>query len=309
MRQALLLLAFIFLLGAAPMRETRTVAGVEATLEIQSSEVSLSGKLTLILSVEGDAPLRTILPKNLLEKEFSPLWRLRTVSEAKTTPLTKNRERFVQEFELTPYLAGEKVPLQLVPFSVRDGTSTTEKKIVFDKRFELRVKTQITDTSLKNLLPNTEIERLPPEIPNESLAWRWLLLLLALLLAILFWPRGRREPELETFSRAWMLQELEQLERSDLPPKAWCVRYLQLLRGFVERHHRVPATRFTVRELIQSLPSLPPALQEFLPQCERICFQSTDADALIPFSRHDPILWTMELINQMNVPEKMGDLD
>src|SRR5439155_94444 len=59
------------------------------------------------LTVEGPAPLRVELPKQVLAPETERDWKIQPAGPAAVAPLPGGRERWAQAFRLDPYVAGE----------------------------------------------------------------------------------------------------------------------------------------------------------------------------------------------------------
>lgn len=313
MRWVALLLPLLCL-AAEPARETITLGSVAANVEVDSRTVPLSGSLRVTLRIEGTAPLRVTLPKNLLAREVATFWRIRPAGPSKTEQLPQGRERFEQRFELSPYRAGEAVPFLLAEVAVLDGTATDERPVKFDKAVAVTVETRVTDPAVKNLHPPTSIETLPAGPPPEERSAGnhlfWLLPAVVIGVVVYRWPR-RQELVRVPYTREWTLFELERLRQSSLPPTEWCERFAFVLRHFIERERQIPATRLTSDELVQSLPELPSELSDVLAERlrlgDRIRFTSAEINSALPFIPHDWISWSVDLIETLSPAGKVGD--
>jgi hypothetical protein len=301
-------------LAAEPVREAVTLGSVTANVEVDARTVSLSGALRVTLRIEGTAPLRVTLPKNLLAREVATFWRIRPVGPAKTEPLPEARERFEQRFEVSPYRAGEAVPFLLAEITVLDGAATDERQIKWEKVIPVAVETRVTDPAVKNLHPPTSIETLPggpaPEEHGTGNHLVWLLPAVVIGVVVYRWPR-RKEPVRVPYTREWTLFELDRLRQSPLPPVEWCERFAFVLRHFIERERQIPATRLTSDELVRSLPDLPDELSGVLAERlrlgDRIRFTSAESTSVLPFIPHDWISWSADLIETLSPAGKVGD--
>ena len=275
-----------------------TLGELRLLREVDVLETSLSGKLSLTLQIEGPAPLQVTLPNPLLTKETLPLWRVRPQGKPTLEILPNQRIRWRQVIEMTPYLAGQSVPINLAPLTVRAGTGN-ETKVEWSKPLAIHVTTEVTEVSVKNLRPATGIELLPEEPPapsDSSFGFVLGFAILGSLILILYRRKGRAVvPELVPHTRKWTQLELERLQRSPLADEEWLQQFSLLLRQFIGASWNLPATRMTTPELMTQLesnpdfsPELLDALRNRLQECDVHRFTS---GLVAPFSRLNREEW------------------
>src|SRR6185369_1137407 len=74
------------------------------------TESTLARSVRVTLAIEGPAPLRVELPKELLTADANTVWRIRTEPpdrKPEVKPAGAGRERWQQVYRLDPYVPGE----------------------------------------------------------------------------------------------------------------------------------------------------------------------------------------------------------
>jgi hypothetical protein len=257
-----------------------TLADSTGRLRLSAAEVRLSGELRLTLTVEGPAPVQVEPPTPLTAGAD---WRATPLGPPDTEPLPDGRQRWRQAYRLTPYRAGDEVPVALRPVRFHAGGNPQLQLLDFAAEpVIVRVRTEVLQPELKDLRPPTgvEVEPAPP-------AGRSLLLLatvttatLALAAAgvgVVWWRRRRkREPPLPPAEQA--LADLDRLEESltaDPLPARQIDALAETVRRYLEARFGVAARRRTTHELLAALQAgdrfpalLQPPLQELLEHCD-----------------------------------------
>ncbi len=217
---------------------------VSTTATPDKKTVSLSQSLRVTLAVEGSAPLRVELPKQLLAPEADRDWKIQPVGKPTVAPAGDGRERWVQVFRLDPYVAGDAMTVLFAPLKV-NGRETT------GPGFDMRVLSPGIEAKDDAARPVTGIEELPgpPVEPHSSLVWWWALnaLLVVAVVAVAWRMRRRPKPVLPT---AWAAAAFDKLERNAASGAELVEGIATVIRGFIERRFGIPAPKLTTQELL-----------------------------------------------------------
>jgi len=219
-------------------------AGVTATATPDQKTVPLSGSVRVTLAVEGPAPLRVELPKQLLAPEADRDWKVQPAGPAAVAPLAGGREKWSQVLRLDPYVPGEAMYVGFAPVKV-NGNEVTPAG------FEVRVTTTTAEAKAEAARPVTPIEELPPPpiAPPPSPAWWWAAAgLLAAVVAVAAW-RARHRPK-PVPPREWAAAAFDRLERDTASGAALVEGVAAVVRAFVERRFGIPAPKLTTQELL-----------------------------------------------------------
>lgn len=210
------------IIAASPvsLKETRRsdVPGmmVRASVDIDAAEIRLSGELRLTLSIEGPEPLDVTRPKRLLAE--GGLWRVREKGLPLRELLPEKRQRWTQEYHLSPLAPGDAIQIPLNELTLRAG-SPEDVQIAWSQKLSVRVITKITQPSVEELRPVTGIELFPKfdVLPDDGFAWLWLLLLLPVAFAfgMLIWKLKRKAPTFQTYDSAWVAEQLRRSLTTD----------------------------------------------------------------------------------------------
>jgi hypothetical protein len=232
----------IFLVPAAALAQPSDIR-VAATSDKKTIE--LSQWLTATLTIEGPAPLRVELPKQLLVPETERDWKIQPSGPAVVAPLDGNRERWVQAFRMDPYEFGKSMPVVFAPVRVngRDVPGGGFEVTVEDPKLELKPGSSMTVTGIEHLPP--------PPPPEASGLWWWSVLLIPLLVAAFILWRFRRPPKALP-PREWAMKALAKLERDPVGTPELVTRFAAVLRDFIERQFGIPAPKFTTEELLEA---------------------------------------------------------
>lgn len=235
-------LSLLFLI--LPSLALAQAPGVTATATADKKTVSLSQSLRVTLAVEGSAPLRVELPKQLLVPEADRDWKIQPVGKPSIAPAGTDRERWVQVYRLDPYVAGEVMTVLFVPLKV-NGHETP------GPGFEVRVLSPGTEAKDDAARPVTSIEELPapPVEPHSSIVWWWALnaLLIVAVVAIAWRMRRRPKPIPPT---VWASAAFDKLERNAASGAALVEGVATVVRGFIDRRFGIPAPKLTTQELL-----------------------------------------------------------
>jgi hypothetical protein len=234
-------------------------------------DVRLSEWVRGTLTVEGTAPLRVELPKQLLDPITNPDWRIRSLGNPTVTRLDDNRERWTQTFRLDPYVPGESLPVIFAAVKV-NGVE------VLPGGFEVKVITTVPDALPEKAKPVTGIEELPPpprdnrESPSP---WPWVAATLVLAVVIVMLGRARRRlPVVSPLE--WATAEFDRLESERFPVAVKVEGAAATLREFIERRFGIPAPRLTTAELSATSPpwtvEQADSLRALLDRCDRVKF-------------------------------------
>jgi hypothetical protein len=291
-----LLVTTTCLIGAASPLEEHVIAGKTARLEFSALKITLSGEITVTVSVEGPAPvevgpLHYLTPSRDWDEQALP---------AGTTDLPNGRQRWQQRFRLEPRAPtepGKPAQLELMPLKLRGGSEVKWKPVAVE------VTTSISKADLDKARDITPIETVPPAPPR----FPWLLTLgfglagLAGLAAVVVGVRRwRYRPVLELPPEKRALRELDRLAAMDLSSRnggELCpARLAEVVRTYVDDRFDLRSREQTTEEFLGSLaePPWPVEQQEqlagLLRRCDlakfaRIPFTAAECQAAIAQAR------------------------
>lgn len=253
--------ALLLLLALAPGVAGAQPPRADATADRASCALSESVRVTL--SLEGPAPLRVELPKQLLTADADSAWRVRPDGDARVTPLPNNRERWEQRYRLDPYVEGAPLVASFAPVKANgEAVTFPAVRVTVEKKVG-------ANTAVLPVTP-PEDPPAPPDVERANpLPWiAGAVALVCFALAFVVWKRSQKVPVVPPLERA-----LADLARADSFEHISAV-----LRAFVERHYGVPASKLTTNELF-AVPAVRdwPAeradgLRELLDECDRAKF-------------------------------------
>jgi hypothetical protein len=263
---------------------------VTASATADRTTIRLSENLRATFTIEGPAPLRVELPKDLLSAESAASWRIRPAGPAKTEPLPDGRERWSQTYRLDPYLPGDDVRLTFAPAKVTAGTALRPAEPRWPE-IDVKVQTALIGSRADAARPVTPVEELPPLPPDQPELVGWyvagtttLLFTAAVLLAL---RRRWREKRRALPPGEWAAAELDRLERDRAAGGRLAERLAAVLREYVERRDGLPAPKLTTTELLAEAERVGwpaesvAALRGLLERCDRAKFAGeapTDAE-------------------------------
>ena len=265
--------------GAQPAAET-----LPPLLEpLPARALTLTDSVRVTLTIEGAAPLRVELPKQLLTADADPAWRIRPDPPGRVATLTAlggGRERWQQVYRLTPYVPGTPLRAAFNPVSVvANGRAT----MVTWKEIALTVEVPKGELTIAT---RTELEAppAPPVSPAPSLT-PWLVAAGAAALAVVavvvvMLVRKRRPKPVP--AGEWARGALAKLEADDAETLA---QLAAILREFVARQFGIPATTLTTAELSAAVEQRAwpveraESLRAILDVCDRTKFAGAVPDA------------------------------
>jgi len=251
MRIGSTILATLLLASALPaaitIEETRDQVRAQVTVEPTST--TLSGQVTLTLTVEGPARV-DVQPGALLTKASLQNWLITEESLPTVEVLPGERNRRVQIFQLQPFGDESKMEIALAPLKVRAGT-LPEIEITWSKPIEIEV-TTTAKADPATLEPSTGPEPPPhpdgPKKPREQwivvaiVTGATLLTALGILLLVL---RTRPAAPIELCDTEWALRQLDRLA-----PLGDVSAGVDVLRRCIETLLKLPAMQLTSREVL-----------------------------------------------------------
>lgn len=172
---------------------------------LSKSQIALSEVVQLTLTISGPAPLEVTPPKPLLS--MSALWRTTELGLSTREILPNNRQRWQQVYRLSPLVPRAQVPIPIAPLVIRAGGKPPQTIELRTTR-TLPVTTSITQPSLDQLRPITDLEETPASIesPPSSIGPMLIAgtLILASLIGILWycWPKPLPTRHDRTWARA-----------------------------------------------------------------------------------------------------------
>ncbi len=222
---------------------------VTSTATADRTEVRLSDSVRVTLTVDGAAPLRVELPKELLDTASQEVWRLRPSGVVKWDDLPGGRQRWSQTFRADPYRPG-KLTLGFAPAKAFVGVAPNPVVVDWKPFPEIEVSSPVQDTD--EARPVTGIEHvpsLPSTTDSRRLASAILVGLLAAALGgvVVVWMMRRRKP-IPLSPVEWATRELDTLEGAD--GDDFAERLSDVVRTYLERRSGLPATRRTTAELL-----------------------------------------------------------
>ncbi|MCE9533594.1 MAG: hypothetical protein K8T89_21085 [Planctomycetes bacterium] len=256
---------------------------VIARAKIDQEKTTLSGEITLTLTVEGPSRASVVPPRPLLLPSSAQAWRVREVALPTVESLSPERQRWRQDFRLSPFIAGPKVEIALTPLNVTAGT-LPEMTITWSKGFSIQVTTTV-EPDVGTLRPNTSIEAMPPPprqpVGNSSVTRRWVIALsvvagaiftLSIVFMLAF--RGKKiEPVIH--DQAWVLSEITSLPVNNFS------RLSEVLRSYIEHRFKIPVSQMTTNELLEVIdPNLRGELGTILQQGDIVKFAVNGVDTV-----------------------------
>ena len=239
-----------FLLVLAPSVALAQAPDILVSATADKKTIELSQSLTVTLTIEGPAPLRVELPKQLLVPESERDWKIQMTGPATVMPLAGTRERWIQVYRLDPFDVGKSMSVVFAPLRVngRDVAGAGFEVTVQDPQIELKA---------GNSMPVTGIEHLPPDNPTGSSGfWWWFILLVPLVVVALIAWRFRR-PSRPLPPREWAELAFVKLEREDVGGAELVTAVAAIVRGFIERKFGIPAQSSPRRNYSRRLNSPP----------------------------------------------------
>jgi hypothetical protein len=245
-------------------------------------EIRLARTLLVTITLEGSASL---VVEPIAKITVSPGWTLRPSQQAGTTDLGSGQVRWQQVFPVVPAVAataGEPrwLDLQVGPLRFRRQPSAQVWEEITWKPIRVRVLSEVARADLSELAEITP----PEEIPKKPTRRAWLsLVLLSGIGAVLLVGSGKLRrwlttppPPVPPEVRA--LQDLEEIEKLGLPEAGEIEKYhtlvSDLMRTYVERRYRLPASHQTTAEFLETVrqsPSLSTSQQGFLQEFWHRC--------------------------------------
>lgn len=277
------------------LQETRM--DVVARAVIDRDKVGLSGELvTLVLTVEGPGRVEVAPPRPLLSKSSALSWNVHETGLPTVEVLDDGRQRWQQEFQLSPYDVGPKVVIELTPLRVKAGNQA-ETPISWSKRAEIEV--EITIGTDHTLAPITGIEKLPPAAPlftPRPKPW----MLVGLVISIVFIVGAfvlilvlRKKPdEIPLTGAARALRDMTNLKSIASDGAADFSRIADIIRLYLGECFGVPANHRTTAEVLAVLQKDQPLLVPFLPQLKdllEVCDQAKFAGVILASDYADAI--------------------
>ncbi len=225
--------------------------------------VKLSETLTIVMRVEGDAPLEVELTEKMHSNEG---WHLALQGQP-TKQLVDDgrRARWEQIFLATPLKPGS-FPLKLpaLQFTEKNG----KEQSVSWEPLPLRITTRVTKVEVGEARDRIAIEELPPLPPvSPPPRWPWLLAVLPLAGVVFFVARRWRRRSLPSPPPSEVaLKELDELSHLTAATaeeaKGLYTRLSDVLRRYLELRLGLPATQRTTAEFFASLTKASPFGQQ-----------------------------------------------
>jgi hypothetical protein len=246
--------------------------GVTATAEPDKTTVALSGAVRATLTLDGPAPLRVELPKQLLTADADAAWRVRPEGPAAVTPVGPGRERWRQVYRLDPFADASPLVVSFNPVTV-NGQSVTWPP------FAVNVEKKVTlQTAILPVTPPEDVPIPPPPHDGPS-PLPWIAAAVGVVvLVVLAAARRRARRAAPVPPGEWALARLAKLDAPGATGAAAVERVADVLRTFVERRFAIPATKLTTGELLaaaraQGWPvEQADALRVILDECDRAKF-------------------------------------
>jgi hypothetical protein len=274
-------LAFAWLVLAFPALAQLPAITATATHH-QKRPLELSDTLRVVLTIEGPTPLRVEFAnkrltsgreiEQYLADESNRDWKIAPVGTATKSPLGNDRERWVQEFLLEPYVAHSTMTILFAPITVNG-------RVIPGPGCDVTVNPPAIEAKPSAAMTITGIEELPPTPPpaGSSTRWIWAAVVIVLALAAaIVWRTQRRPKPLPP--REWAVAALDRLERTGISGSALAEGVADTLRGLIDRRFGIPATRLTTEELLVaaeqaawSVKQTDP-LRRLLEECDRAKF-------------------------------------
>ena len=222
--------------GAQPM-------GVTADAKADRERITLSNPVRVTLTLEGPAPLRIVLPKQLLTADADTGWRIRPDGSATMTSAPNGRERWQQVYRLDPYTEGAPLVVSFSPVTVNDSKVTFPTVPVT----VTRTVSEATAAAARPVTPPEDVPLPPSPVPATVPAWVFALGPVFVVLLMVVWVRRRRPRAVPPAE--WALAALAKLAAAGAGGSEIAERVAAVLRTFVERRFLIPATTLTTAEL------------------------------------------------------------
>lgn len=234
----------MFLLLAVTLRAQPPAITTDSKVEPKEAQITLAQSARVTLVIEGPAPLRVELPKELLTADSNAAWRIRPDprdAKPEVKPVGKDRERWQLTYRLDPYADGKALVVSFNPVTV-NGEKVTWKPI------EITVTRTVGDPATTPPRPPTDPEDPPPppiEHPQFPLGAAILLGFAGVAVLVAVLARKRKAKPVPAHERALVrLAKLEGKAGAEVVERVAAV-----LRAFVERRFAIPATKLTTAEL------------------------------------------------------------
>ena len=217
---------------------------IHADAIADTKSITLAGSVHVTLTLEGPAPLRVELPKQLLTADANGVWRIRPEGQAVPKALGNGREQWRQVYRLDPWVDGAPLRATFNPVSVNGEQVTWPAGSV-------TVTKTVGEASATAARPVTALEdvTLSPQLPPSFTVWEWVVIAFGFVCFVvlgLAWSR-RRKPK-PVPPGEWALATLAKLEGGEARAET-VERVAAILRTFVERKFAIPATKLTTAEL------------------------------------------------------------
>jgi hypothetical protein len=134
----------------------------EPTLTIEPKSIALADKAVATVRITGTKPLQVVVPKSILDDATSLNWNVALIS-----PPVESRDgaKFVwqQQYQLSPFIVGNNLPVQLTDFVVNDTPVSLPAG-------QVSVSTSVQSLTNADVRPITPLELSPGSVPaNTSL--------------------------------------------------------------------------------------------------------------------------------------------
>jgi hypothetical protein len=209
----------------------------------------LSDTAVVTVTVEGAIPLRVEVPKDLLAGASADIWKIAPVDAARTEALPGSRERWVQQYQATPFQPGAGLPLEFNPFRVKAGPAV-ELVPLSDRPLSFNVETNLVGAKADDVRPATGVEEVPPlSDPPVGLPAVWAIAAAVLLMVVVGVVAGvRRRRQVPPVPPG-----AEALAALDADPPPLPDRVAEVVRRFLARRFGLPAGTTTTVELLAAV--------------------------------------------------------
>jgi hypothetical protein len=231
-----------------------TRAGIVCSESVEPPVVPLIGEVRLTLTAAGAAPLAV----DLVKFPDPPGWHVRATEPATISNQPDGKQQWRATFRLTPDKSGD-VPLQPLAIRVRAGGRETPVQIDWPPLM-VHVTTTLPRVDLDEAHGVTGPEPAPPMATPfwmDERSWAAAMVVIAILTAVWVGLSLRPPPAPEPPPKEWAAVELDRLAGLDPAAPASGDALADLLRGFLEREHHIPATGKTTAELLDLFRSWP----------------------------------------------------
>ena len=220
----------------------------------QKRPIELSDTLRVALTIEGPAPLRIEFAKNqrgngkeveqILGDESNRDWKIARLGAPVRTPLGNDRERWVQVFQLEPYVARGPTTILFAPIRVNN-------REIPGPGCDVTVNPPAIDAKPGAAMTITDIEELPPPspAPGSQRLGLWIGLVLGLAIGIAIRMRIHRRPK-PIPPHEWAVAAFDRLQQASSPGATLVDGVAAVVRGFIDRRFGIAATRLTTEELL-----------------------------------------------------------